>query len=121
MPIDRIATATSAVGLAWTAIIVPFVFVFEPAILLSGPLGEIAIDILRLLAGVWLVSGSIVGQLLGPLKGIKRAAFALAGLLALLPEPALPSAEVTLWATFALAVLCIAVDAFASHRTAEAR
>ncbi len=46
-----VATSVSAVGLAWTAIVVPFVFVFEPAILLSGPVDQIIVDIPRLFLG----------------------------------------------------------------------
>ncbi|TNF63882.1 MAG: TRAP transporter fused permease subunit [Rhodobacteraceae bacterium] len=110
-----VGTAVSAVALAWTAFIVPFVFVFEPAILLSGSLGDIIVDIGRLVVGVWIVSGSLVGQLLGPLKGVKRVLFGLIGVLALLPEPALPGNDAVAWATLGLALLCVAIDAVFSR------
>lgn len=112
-----VETAVSAVGLGWTAIVVPFVFVFEPAILLSGSVSEIIVDILRLVLGIWIVSGSLVGQLLVPLKGVKRIVYAIIGVLALLPEPALPYSAFTLWATLVLALLCIAADMIAFRRT----
>ena len=76
-----VATSVSAVGLAWTAIVVPFVFVFEPAILLSDPVDQIIVDIPRLLLGVWLLSASLVGQLFSPLSKSKRSVFVVVGVL----------------------------------------
>ncbi len=115
-----VGTAISAVGLAWTAIIVPFVFVFEPTILLSGTIDQIIVDIGRLIVGVWMVSGSLVGQLLGPLKGLKRVLFALLGMLALLPEPALPGDYIVAWGTLGLALLCIGFDVALSRKNRPA-
>jgi TRAP transporter 4TM/12TM fusion protein len=113
-----VATAVSAVTLSWTAITVPFVFVFEPAILLSGSIDVIILDIGRLVLGVWIVSGVFVGQLFGPLKGVKRGVYALVGILAILPAPALAGEMLVLWGTLALALLCIAADLFIARKTA---
>ena len=113
-----VATAVSAVGLAWTAFVVPFVFVFEPAVLLNGPPGRIVLDIARLLLGVWLFSASLVGQLFTPLGTVRRIAFAVVGLCALLPQPALPMGAAALWGTLGLALLCLFAEAVRSRRPA---
>lgn len=111
-----VTTAVRAVGLAWTAFVVPFVFVFEPTILLNGNLDAIFVDILRLALGVWIFSGSLVGQLFAPLNRIKQTAYGLIGILALLPQPALPDAAWILWATLAMAVVCLVWDFATSRR-----
>lgn len=111
-----VGTAVSAVGLAWTAIAVPFVFVFEPAILLSGSIDQIILDISRLVLGVWLVSASLVGQLFAPLPTPKRVAYVGVGLLALVPKPALPAGDVAIWLTLGLALACIVSELAFSKR-----
>ena len=94
-------------------------FVFEPAILLSGDPSDIAIAVVRLVLGVWLVSGCLVGQLLRPLPPVVRAVFFVAGIAAICPDVALPMPDVTVPATLAAALACVLFD-FAGARMRKA-
>lgn len=83
---DPMKTAFTSMRLGWTAYIVPFLFVSSPALLLIGDTVEIALAVVSALAGVWAVSVGFVGYL-GYKRGpIGRLAFALAGILLLLPN-----------------------------------
>lgn len=116
-----VTTSVSAVGLTWTAIVVPFVFVFEPAILLSDPVDQIIVDIPRLLLGVWLLSASLVGQLFAPLSKSKRSVFVVVGVLAIVPKPVLPGGDLAIWVTLGLAAICILSDMAMSKRSVPSR
>jgi TRAP transporter 4TM/12TM fusion protein len=85
---DPLRTCFIAMRFGWTAYIVPFLFMFSPALLIleSPSAGETAIAIGTAAAGVWLISIGMVGYLFRPLVWPLRAGFILAGAGLLLPD-----------------------------------
>lgn len=118
-----IPTALTAVGLGWTAYVVPFVFVFEPAILFSTDWPGISLATLRLGLGVWIISACLVGLMFRPLSTLKRLGYAVIGLGVILPATVLPGGAAALWGTLALAVLCVVFEAMieGNHRSAPVK
>jgi TRAP-type uncharacterized transport system fused permease subunit len=73
------------------AYVVPFVFVFHPALIGRGTLGEIVVTMLTASIGVVLLGIGCVGYFFRPLSWSKRAwAFAAAALLMMPPQAWLP-------------------------------
>jgi TRAP transporter 4TM/12TM fusion protein len=89
------ATALEAMRFGWTAYIVPFLFVFSPALLLIGEPAEIALAVSTAVIGVYAVSAGVVGWLRGPIGGFMRLGAGLAGVALLLP-PAVGGAQTVL-------------------------
>ena len=89
------ATAWEAMRFGWTAYIVPFLFVFSPALLLIGEPLEIVTAVLTAIVGVYAVSAAFVGWLRGPIGYFRRILTAVSGLALLLP-PGI-GGEGTLW------------------------
>lgn len=81
-------TGFIAMRLSWTAYLVPFLFVYSPELLLDGPLAWTALAVATALIGVWLVSGALVGYLVGPLGWPLRLWLAVAGVGLLVPARA---------------------------------
>ena len=78
-------TALLACKYGWPAFILPFIFVFSPALLLQGTLYQILLSCISTLIGVWTCSVGINGfyrKNLGPLHKI---IFVIAGILLLIP------------------------------------
>lgn len=71
---------------ASVAFIVPFVFAYEPAILLQGALIDTILSSLTLFAGVYALAAAISGFLFAPLKRLDRALFLGCALLSIVPE-----------------------------------
>ncbi|MDH3318658.1 MAG: TRAP transporter fused permease subunit, partial [Betaproteobacteria bacterium] len=92
---DPMRTGWSAVAFGWTAFVVPFLFVLSPQLLLQGAPWAVALAVATAVAGVWLVSIAIAGYFLRPLAAPWRLAFAVSGLLALIPAGAYPGAIYT--------------------------
>jgi TRAP-type uncharacterized transport system fused permease subunit len=89
------ATAWEAMRFGWTAYIVPFLFVFSPALLLIGDPFEIVTAVLTAIIGVYAVSAAFVGWLRGPVGTVLRILTGISGLALLLP-PGI-GGDVTLW------------------------
>jgi TRAP-type uncharacterized transport system fused permease subunit len=100
------------------AYIVPFVFVFHPALILKVSLGEIFVAILTASAGVILLGIGCAGYLFRPLGWGQRAWASVAGLLMILP----PIPGLTEWlpdvAGLALGGLLIFMERLAPARPA---
>ncbi len=79
------ATAWEAMRFGWTAYIIPFLFVFSPALLLIGEPLEIVTAVLTAIVGVYAVSAAFVGWLRGPVGPTRRVLTAFSGLALLLP------------------------------------
>jgi TRAP transporter 4TM/12TM fusion protein len=105
-------TGFEATRLAWSAYVIPFIFVANPALVLDGSVGDVAFAIARAGFGIWLMTGSIVGYLSRPLEGIRRAIYALVGGFLLLPRMAFPEDAALLLAVLSLVlgVAVLAVD-----------
>jgi len=92
---DPMRTGWSAVAFGWTAFVVPFLFVLSPQLLLQGTPWAVALAAATAVAGVWLGSIAVTGYFLRPLAAPMRLAFAVSGLMALLPAGAFPGAIYT--------------------------
>lgn len=85
-------TGWRAVGLAWSAYVIPFVFVANPALIMEGGTADIIVSILRAAIGVWLVSACIVGYLNRPLGAPLRLGYIALGIWLLAPPNVFPEA-----------------------------
>lgn len=85
---DPLRTCFIAMRFGWTAYIVPFLFMFSPALLIleSTSVSKTAIAIITAIAGVWLISIAMVGYLFRLLPWWTRIAFGVAGLCLLIPD-----------------------------------
>ncbi len=111
-------TGFSAMRFGWTAYIVPFLFVFSPSLLFRGDYTEMIMALATAIGGVWLVSAGVTGFFSRDLTIPGRLAFALAGLLLMMPRNA---AEWGMWTDIAGAVLGGALVAWEISRTRRAR
>jgi len=88
-----LATGWKAVQFGWSAYLIPFLFVFSPALVMQGTWTEIVLTVLTALVGVWCVSGAIIGYLGGRLSLAMRVIYVVVGLALLLPVDTFPHAE----------------------------
>ena len=112
------STAWEAMRFGWTAYIVPFLFVFSPALLLIGEPGDIALAVSTAVIGVYAVSASFVGWLRGPIATPLRLATGAAGVALMLP-PGVGGAH-TLWINGAGFLLLAALWLMAGTRPSPA-
>jgi TRAP transporter 4TM/12TM fusion protein len=113
---DPMRTGFAAVRFGWMAYVIPFLFVASPSVLMQGTPLSIGLAFATSLAGVWLVSASVVGYFKRPLVFATRMGFALAGLLLLFPSDAIAGALTADLAGLVLAVLLVGREAFAVQR-----
>jgi TRAP-type uncharacterized transport system fused permease subunit len=72
--------------LAIAAYVVPFIFAYQPALILVGSVSEIIIALLTASIGIALLAAGCAGYLFRPISWIKRGLLWLAALLLLLPS-----------------------------------
>ncbi len=82
---DPLRTAFAAVRFGWLAYVIPILFVLSPSLILVGDTLSIVSSIAAVTIGIWFVSVAIAGYFLRPVALPMRLAFAIAGILALLP------------------------------------
>jgi TRAP transporter 4TM/12TM fusion protein len=88
---DPMAAGWTAMRFGWTSYIVPFLFVYSPALIMrSGPLETIAVVTLSL-AGIWFVCAAFTGYAFRVMGTAARLGFGAAGFLLLLPFQAAPA------------------------------
>jgi TRAP-type uncharacterized transport system fused permease subunit len=80
------ATGWTAMRFGWSSYIVPFLFIYSPAILMKGSIADIAVVTLTSLFGIWLVCSAMVGYFTRVLTYPVRAAFVATGVMLLLPH-----------------------------------
>lgn len=115
---EPLRTGFKAMRLGWSAYIIPFVFVLDPALILNGtPLDSIA-AVLRACLGIWLVTAAIVGFSAAALHGGRRAAYAILGMALLIPGNVVPGGTALALAVLALGVAVVLYE-FAFVRKAE--
>ncbi|NMG40359.1 TRAP transporter fused permease subunit [Chelativorans sp. ZYF759] len=120
---DPLATALQAMRFGWTAYIVPFLFVFSPALVMQGEAGEIAMAVATALFGVFLGSVGMVGYMTRSLGAIHRVAFLGAGMMALMPAGAFEGAVYTDLAGMAAGIVLVGYELWRgprSRRSADA-
>lgn len=93
-----VATSLTAFGLALSAFLIPFAFVYQPALLMDGELTEIAMASFFLLLGVVALSASIVGFFLTRNRKVETVLFFISALLMIAPELVTDLIGVTLFA-----------------------
>jgi len=114
------ATGWTAMRFGWSSYIVPFIFVYAPAMLLKGSITDIVIVALTSLFGIWLVCAAMVGYCTRVLGLWTRLAFIVAGIMLLMPHQA---STFMLWVNIAgigLGVGLIASELKAGRRYARA-
>jgi TRAP-type uncharacterized transport system fused permease subunit len=100
------ATGWTAMRFGWTAYIVPFLFVYSPAILLMGGVGDTIIVTATSLAGIWLICAAMTGYFMRVLDLPMRLGFLAAGVLLMLPHQV---SAAMLWVNVAGGALGIAL------------
>jgi TRAP-type uncharacterized transport system fused permease subunit len=103
------ATGWTAMRFGWSAYIVPFLFVYSPAILMQGSVIDIVAVTVTSLFGIWLVCAAMTGFFSRVLPIQKRILFALAGIMLLSPHQA---SDMMLWINIAGALAGIALIAY---------
>ncbi|MBE0598683.1 MAG: TRAP transporter fused permease subunit [Desulfuromonadales bacterium] len=83
-------TTVAAMRIGWAAFVLPFLFVAAPCLILIGEPKSIALAVTTAFLGIWFVSIGLVGYFQRTLSTPLRVAFAVAGVLALIPAKAFP-------------------------------
>jgi TRAP transporter 4TM/12TM fusion protein len=103
------ATGWTAMRFGWSAYIVPFLFVYSPAILMQGSVLDIVAVTLSSIFGIWLICAAMVGFFARVLPWGIRLAFAAAGIMLLSPHQA---SDLLLWINILGAAAGIALVAY---------
>jgi TRAP-type uncharacterized transport system fused permease subunit len=74
-----------AMRFGWASYIVPFLFVYSPALLLRGSVVEIVAVVVLSLAGIWFLCAAMSGYAMRTMSLALRIAFGVTGVLLLLP------------------------------------
>lgn len=106
------ATGWTAMRFGWSSYIVPFLFIYSPAILMQGSLWDIAVVTLTSLTGIWLVCAAMVGYFTRVLPLPVRLGFVAAGVMLLLPHQA---SQLMLWLNILGFALAVALLGFEMH------
>jgi TRAP transporter 4TM/12TM fusion protein len=100
---DPMRTGFAATRFGWAAFVVPFLFVFEPSLLLQGTMIELVHDVGTAIAGVWIGSMGFAGYSLRRLGWVERGAYVVTGFMLLIPASLLPGENVTTYLGITLA------------------
>jgi TRAP-type uncharacterized transport system fused permease subunit len=103
------ATGWTAMRFGWSAYIVPFLFVYSPAILMQGSVVDIVALTITSLFGIWLICAAMTGFLTRVLPWGIRGLFGLAGIMLLSPHQA---SEALLWINIGGALAGIGLIAY---------
>src|SRR5258706_2500411 len=74
-----------AMRFGWASYIVPFLFVYSPALIMRGSFGVIALVMLLSITGIWFVCAGFTGYALRVMPVGVRVAFVITGVLLLMP------------------------------------
>ena len=116
---EPMRTCFIAMRFGWTAYIVPFLFMFSPALLLqSTNVTETAIAIATSVAGVWAISAGMIGYLFRPMPWWTRAGLIVGGACLFVPDQIAPWAAWTDEIGAALTAIVVAYEFLARRRLA---
>ena len=104
------ATGWTAMRFGWSSYIVPFLFVYSPAILMQGSVVDIVTVTVTSLFGIWLICVAMTGFFTRVLPIGLRVAFAAAGIMLLSPHQV---SGLLLWINILGAAAGIALTAYA--------
>ena len=82
---DPMAAGWTAMRFGWASYIVPFLFVYSPALIMRGSVGEILLVMTLSITGIWFVCAGFTGYALRVMPLPVRVLFVAAGLLLLMP------------------------------------
>jgi len=82
---DSMRTGYAAMRLGILAYIVPFLFIFSPALLLMGSILNIIVSFFTAVAGCFMLGCGLVGYLFSPLGVMMRLLMGISGILLLIP------------------------------------
>lgn len=111
-------TAVKSMKFAWTAFIIPFVFVFGPGLLMIGDISSILLNIATAAIGVYLVSVAFAGYFSRPLDAVTRLLLVVAGFAALTPGDATALGPLIDLGGVALGALVLVREYFVGRRLA---
>src|SRR6185503_9949228 len=106
---DPMAAGWTAMRFGWASYIVPFLFVYSPALIMRGSPGTITLVVVLSLVGIWFVCAGFTGYAVRVMGTPMRVLFVVAGLLLLMPFQA---STINAWLNAAGAALGIAVFAY---------
>ena len=112
-------TGWVAVIVGWSTFFIPFLFVLEPSLLMSGSPGLIVWNFVRNILGIYVGTAAIVGFAFTPLAAPMRMALGAAAIAILIPQHVFPGADVLDWIGLGAAVLLAGFD-FMRSRAARA-
>ncbi len=90
---DAMRTGIASMKFAWTAYIVPFLFVLSPTLLLRGDSWAIVFNVVLAMVGVYLISTAVIGHFSRAMSKSIRFLLAIAGFAALVPGTAMRGGE----------------------------
>jgi TRAP transporter 4TM/12TM fusion protein len=113
---DFMKTGLAGVRFGWSAYIVPFLFVWSPALLMEGSAFDIALAFATATIGIYLVSVGMVGYMTRPVGPAPRVLFAVAGLALMIPANSFEGAIWTDIGGFVLGAALFASEVAAARR-----
>ena len=82
---DPMRTAFESIRFGWIAFILPFIFIYQPALLMQGSVFEIFFSLATLIIAIILVTTAIVGHAYKAITPISRVSAGMLGILIILP------------------------------------
>ena len=117
---SAMTTAMKSMKFAWTAFIIPFVFVFAPGLLMIGDTGDILLGVVTTVIGVYLISVAVAGYFGRLLNGVTRLILVVAGCAALTPVGATELGSIIDMAGIAVGALVLLREYYVGRRLAVA-
>jgi TRAP-type uncharacterized transport system fused permease subunit len=113
---DFMKTGLAGVRFGWSAYIVPFLFVMSPSLLMKGHWFDITLACITATMGIYLVSVGVVGYMTRPVGPLLRVAFAVSGILLMIPANSFPGALWTDIVGFVIGAGLLLSEVFAKRR-----
>jgi TRAP transporter 4TM/12TM fusion protein len=82
---DPMAAGWTAMRFGWASYIVPFLFVYSPALIMRGSILEIIGVVTLSITGIWFVCAGMTGYALRVMTTVPRVGFVITGILLLMP------------------------------------
>ena len=106
---DPMAAGWTAMRFGWASYIVPFLFVYSPALIMRGSPGTITLVVVLSLVGIWFVCAGFTGYAVRVMTTPMRVGFVVVGVLLLMPFQA---SMVNAWLNVVGAVVGIGLFAY---------
>jgi TRAP transporter 4TM/12TM fusion protein len=115
---DPMRTAVNSVTTGWLAYVIPFAFVFSPALTMNGDAGFIALTVATIVLGIFLISISMTGYFMRTIGPPGRVVAGISGLLLWVPVNAFASASIVVAGAAALGILLLTFEIIKSRQSA---